>query len=110
MDSFAFAMLVILVLMTGAVIVGFTILTNKIDRIENQNVNLAQRLADAYEEISRVDESCGVEMHRVETKLDEFLQDHGEAMVEELRQAAKAEKAWTEGVNSILSYSVSGHE
>ena len=90
----------------------------KMDRLETKIINLALKLNETNDMIQRMDDANGIALHEIrkivkdtETKLHEqglefetFKNLYGEAAVEELRQAAKAEKAWAEGLNGIMSY------
>lgn len=70
-------------------------------------IKLAMKVAELDVTINRVDESTGTEIHNIREEIDAFNRMYGEAAIEEKRQAAKAEKAWADGLNSIMSYGAS---
>ena len=75
-----------------------------INRHEDLIIRLAKKLADTKEDIANVDQSTGVEIHRLEQTLKSFREEYGDAAIDAQREAARAEKAWADGVNAIMSY------
>lgn len=67
-------------------------------------IKLALKVAELEETVRRVDESTGIEINRLGKELRDFRESYGDAAVEELRQRAKKEKAFAEGLDSIMSY------
>lgn len=93
------------------VAVAFLILTGyvgwlkkQLDKLEDRITKTHLKLFELEDTIKRVDESTGEDIHRLGTEFQEFRNTYGEAAVEEKRQAAKAEKAWAEGVQNIMNY------
>lgn len=54
--------------------------------------------------IEQVDQSCGRSLFKMKKEFDEFKADYGEAAIEEMREAAKSEKAWRDGVQNIMTF------
>ena len=67
-------------------------------------IKLALKVAELEETVRRVDESTGIEINRLGKELRDFRESYGDAAVEELRQRAKKEKAFAEGLDNIMSY------
>lgn len=76
----------------------------RVDMLRDRMGTLALKVSDIDHRIERVDESMGVEVSKLSRKFEKFEADYGEAAIEEKREAARAEKAWADGVNSIMSY------
>ena len=70
----------------------------------NQLARLAANFIELEKKIDSIDESTGADIFRVQKDLEAFKADFGDAAIEEMRQAARSEKAWADGVNSIMSY------
>lgn len=69
-----------------------------------QIARLAANFIELEKKIDAIDESTGADIYKLKQEFEEFKTDYGEAAIEQMRQAAKSEKAWADGVNSIMSY------
>ena len=76
----------------------------KQDKTEQHVIKLAMKVAELEDTIQRVDESTGRDINRLGVELRDFRESYGDAAVEEMRQAAKAQKAWADGVNNIMNF------
>lgn len=76
----------------------------KQDKTYDRLAKLAMKVAELEDTIHMVDESTGRDLHALRDELRDYQSLYGEAAVEAERQKARAEKAWADGVNSIMSY------
>lgn len=77
-------------------------------RKTNQHIaNLALVVARAKEDIDRVDKSTGSDIYRLRKEFETFKEDYGDAAIEEMRESARREKAWADGIDNIMSYGAS---
>ena len=79
-------------------------LAMKLTKAEDHIIKLAMKVAELEDTIRRVDESTGAELNRLGRELKDYQSLYGEAAVEEIRESARAQKAWADGVNSIMNY------
>ena len=79
-------------------------LLSKITKAEDHIIKLAMKVAELEDTIRRVDESTGAELNRIGRELKDYQSLYGEAAVEEIRESARAQKAWADGVNSIMNF------
>lgn len=93
-----------LCLMIAALAVPVALLWKKADDQQGQIINLALKVKELEDTVNRVDESTGMSLHELGLQFETFKNLYGEAAIEEKREAAKAEKAWADGINSIMSY------
>lgn len=93
-----------LCLMICALAVPVALLWKKADNQQGQIINLALKVRELEDTVTRVDESTGTALHELGLEFETFKTLYGEAAIEEKREAAKAEKAWADGINSIMSY------
>lgn len=84
-------------------------LTRKQEKLEQRQVSMALRMKDLDNLLTRVDESTGKAIHDMKGELQSFIDQYGEAAIEEKREVAKAEKAWADGLNNIMSYGANLH-
>lgn len=84
--------------------------TNGIIKLENRVNTLAMRIADLDTRVNDIDDSTGIAIHELDLKIETFNKLYGEAVIEEKREAARAEKAWADGVNNIMSFGAGLHE
>ena len=87
-----------------AVLVLAITLAAKLTKAEDHNIKLAMKVAELEDTIRRVDESTGAELNRIGRELKDYQSLYGEAAVEEMRESARAQKAWADGVNSIMNF------
>ena len=66
--------------------------------------HIALSIADVRDTVNRVDSSTGSEIFQLRKEFEAFKDDYGDAAIEEMRESAKREKAWAEGLDSIMSY------
>ena len=76
----------------------------KVEWLRGKLTKLALKLVDLEQVIDRVDKSTGSAIYALNKDFTQFKTDYGEAAIEEMRQAARSEKAWADGVNNIMSY------
>ncbi len=81
----------------------------RINKLEELGAKLAVKCKDLTEEIQRVDESNGVSLNMLGKELKDFRRDYGEAAIEEMRENARREKAWADGINNIMAYGAGLH-
>ena len=79
-------------------------LAAKLTKAEDHIIKLAMKVAELEDAIRRVDESTGAELNRIGRELKDYQSLYGEAAVEEMRESARAQKAWADGVNSIMNF------
>ena len=70
----------------------------------DQIARVVTALIENDKKIDAINESTGADVFLLRKEFEEFKVDYGEAAVEQMRQAARSEKAWADGVNSIMSY------
>ncbi len=70
----------------------------------DQMARLAAGLIENDKKIDAVDQSTGADIYQLRKDFEQFKTDYGEAAIEQMREAARSEKAWADGVNSIMSY------
>ena len=87
-----------------AVLVLAITLAAKLTKAEDHIIKLAMKVAELEDAIRRVDESTGAELNRIGRELKDYQSLYGEAAVEEMRESARAQKAWADGVNSIMNF------
>lgn len=74
------------------------------NRAFDQIAKVVTSLIENDRKIDAIDESTGADIFKLRQELSEFKEDFGEAAIEQMREAARSEKAWADGVNSIMSY------
>ena len=79
-------------------------LEKRINHLFEQTTRLAANQIEIDKKIDAVDESTGTDIYQLREELRDFKTDYGEAAIDEMRQAAKREKAWADGLTSIMSY------
>jgi hypothetical protein len=87
-----------------AILVLAITLAMKLTKAEDHIIKLAMKVAELEDTIRRVDESTGAELNRIGRELKDYQSLYGEAAVEEIRESARAQKAWADGVNSIMNF------
>ena len=100
------------ILLTAALLglaIWMIVLNRELIKLRYQQVNMALKVKEVDDIISRVDDSTGRAIHDLQEQFREFNTAYGEAAIEEKRAAAKAEKAWADGVNNIMNYSPGLH-
>ena len=65
---------------------------------------LASEFVKLDTKVDTIDKNTGTDVFRLRKEFEEFKRDYGDAAIEEMRQNAKREKAWAEGIDSIMSY------
>lgn len=66
--------------------------------------NLSLEVVKLNQKIDAVDRSTGADVHQVREELSAFKTEFGDAAIEEMRQNAREQKAWADGLNGIMSY------
>lgn len=87
------------------------VLTRRYDKVLDRLSFLALSVKEAEDLANRVDESTGASLHIFQGSLNDlhkqfeaFKTEYGDAAVEEMKEAAKAQKAWSDGLNNIMSF------
>ena len=95
----------VLILVGTTIMVGLIVWgAKKQDKLQDHIIKLAMKVAELEDTIRRVDESTGAELNRIGRELKDYQSLYGEAAVEEIRESARAQKAWADGVNSIMNF------
>lgn len=81
----------------------------KYDRLLQRVGKVALKVSELQQYVDRVDQSTGRAIHECRKEISEFKELYGEAAVEEIRESAKAQKAWADGLNNIMSFGASLH-
>lgn len=79
-------------------------LEKRINLLFEQNARLAANQIELEKKMDAIDESTGADIFKLRQEFTDFKTDYGEAAIEQMREAARSEKAWADGVNSIMSY------
>lgn len=85
------------------------LLTRKFSEILDRLSFLALRVKEVEDLANRVDESTGAILHNFQKEFNDFKEEYGEAAIEEMKEGAKAQKAWAEGLNNIMSFGADLH-
>jgi hypothetical protein len=87
------------------------LLTRKFSEILDRLSFLALSVKEAEDLANRVDESTGAMLHTFQgnlndlhKQLDEFKTEYGDAAIEEMKESAKAQKAFADGLNNMMSF------
>lgn len=87
------------------------VLTRRYDKVLDRLSFLALSVKEVEDLANRVDESTGASLHIFQGSLNDlhkqfeaFKTEYGDAAVEEMKEAAKAQKAWSDGLNNIMSF------
>lgn len=101
----------ILLCVAAAFLIGaVAYLYHEVDKLLHQVINVAMKTTELEDRIDNVDDSTGIAIHELGLKIETFNKLYGEAVIEEKREAARAEKAWADGVNNIMSFGAGLHE
>ena len=84
-------------------------LTHKYDKLMDWVTNMSLRVHEVEDLANRVDESTGAILHNFQKEFNDFKEEYGEAAIEEMKESAKAQKAWAEGLNNIMSFGADLH-
>ena len=84
--------------------VFFALLLRRIEKTEKQIINLALRVTDIGDLANKVDRSTGTALYELKKEFHEFKADYGDAAIEEMKESAKAQKAFADGLGSIMNY------
>lgn len=87
-----------------ACLVAIIELKVKYDKILGRIGAMAMHVKELDESIEKLDACTGQSIYQVKKELDQFKADYGEAAIEEMREAAKSEKAWRDGVQNIMTF------
>lgn len=66
--------------------------------------HIALSIADVRDTVNRVDSSTGSEIFQLRKEFEAFKDDYGDAAIEEMRESARREKAWADGIDNIMSF------
>ena len=88
-----------------AILIGIVIyLYFRQNKAFDQISKLVIELVKNDKKIEAIEQSTGSDIFLLRKEFEKFKTDYGEAAIEEMRQAARSEKAWADGVNSIMGY------
>lgn len=96
--------MICIIILIGLLGIEITRLEKRINLAFDQTARLAASLIEIDKKLDSIDESTGADIYQLRKEFDEFKTDYGEAAIEQLRQAARSEKAWADGVSNIMSY------
>ena len=107
---------ILLCVLVAVLFAWVIVMTRKYSRILNRLGFLALKVKDVEQLANRVDESTGASLHTFQGDLNdfrkeftEFKEEYGDAAVEEMKESAKAQKAWADGLNNIMSFGADLH-
>lgn len=87
------------------------LLTRKFSEILDRLSFLALRVKEVEDLANRVDESTGAMLHTFQGNINdlhkqfkEFKTEYGDAAVEEMKESARAQKAFADGLNDVMSF------
>ena len=87
------------------------LLTRKFSEILDRLSFLALSVKEAEDLANRVDESTGAMLHTFQGNLNdlhkqfnEFKTEYGDAAIEEMKESAKAQKTFADGLNNVMSF------
>lgn len=75
--------------------------------MQHRVANMAMKVAELEQMIDRVDKTVGKDIYDLRQQVREFTTNYGEAAIEAERETARAEKAWADGLNNIMSFGAS---
>ena len=101
---FDYIEMICIIVIIGLIAIELTRLESRINLLFEQNARLAANQIELEKKIDAIDESTGADIYKLRQEFTEFKTDYGEAAIEQMREAARSEKAWADGVNSIMSY------
>lgn len=88
-----------------ACLAGFSVyIYKKLMKAFNLITKLTVELINKDKKIDNIDQSTGADIFKLRKEFDAFKSEYGDAAIEEMREHAKREKAWAEGIDSIMSY------
>ena len=86
-------------------------MTRKYSKVLDRLSFLALSVKEAEDLANRVDESTGAMLHTFQGNLNdlhkqfaEFKMEYGDAAIEEMKESAKAQKAFADGLNNMMSF------
>lgn len=87
------------------------VLTRKHNKVLERLSFLALRVKEVEDLANRVDESTGAMLHTFQGNINdlhkqfkEFKTEYGDAAVEEMKESARAQKAFADGLNDVMSF------
>ena len=93
----------------GLLFVWVVVLTNKYQKTLDCLTHMSLRVHEVEDLANRVDESTGAILHNFQKEFNDFKEEYGDAAIEEMKESAKAQKAWAEGLNNIMSFGADLH-
>ncbi len=86
-------------------------LTRKYSKVLDRLSFLALSVKEAEDLANRVDESTGAMLHTFQGNINDlhkqfekFKAEYGDAAVEEMKESARAQKAFADGLNGVMSF------
>ena len=101
---FDYIEMICIIVLIGLIGIELARLEKRINLLFEQNARLAANQIELEKKMDAIDESTGADIFKLRQEFTDFKTDYGEAAIEQMRQAARSEKAWADGVNSIMSY------
>lgn len=95
---------VVIGVIVGFLCVAVAYLWRETGKLKTQLIHAALKVSEIADRVDRVDDSTGKAIYELSQKFETFNTLYGEAAIEEKREAAKAEKAWSEGISNIMSF------
>ena len=95
---------IILALLVAGLLVFVWYQHRELEKLKHQVIHIALNVNEVSDRVNRVDDTTGKAIFDLTQKFNEFNKLYGEAAIEEKREAAKAEKAWAEGISNIMSF------
>ena len=87
------------------VLLGFAaVLYRKHTRLRDRLAALSASMRELSKRVDRVDDSTGAEIYKLKKDFHDFKTDYGDAAIEEMKESAKAQKAFADGLGSIMNY------
>lgn len=87
------------------------VMAQKYSKVLDRLSFLALRVKEVEDLANRVDESTGASLHIFQGNLSDlrkeftaFKEEYGDAAVEEMKESARAQKAFADGLNDVMSF------
>ena len=102
---------ILLCVVLVALFIYVVVLTRKYNKMLDRLSFLALRVKEVEDLANRVDESTGASLHIFQGSLNDlqkqfeaFKTEYGDAAVEEMKESARAQKAFADGLNDVMSF------
>lgn len=102
---------ILLCVLVTVLFVHVVALTLKYNKVLDRLSFLALRVKEVEDLANRVDESTGASLHIFQGNLndlykqfEEFRKEYGDAAIDEMKESARAQKAFADGLNDVMSF------